>query len=172
MQKNKLLASIIGILFLTGVIILAWILLFVRGKQFAVRNRLRKAADATIVLAGTRGNIQILNGKIRTATQLYHQGWAPYLIATGKFSFKVTELPALIPLAEFEKAASEGRIDQKDVAKAVQTWDISLGATYIRDQAIELGVPPEAILLEQESLHTRETAEYVLEILKSRICIE
>src|SRR6266571_6976384 len=117
MQKNKLLASIIGILFLTGVIILAWIILFVRGKQFAVRKRLRKA-DAIIVLAGTRGNIQFLDGKIRTGAHLYHQGWAPYLIASGKFSLKITESPTLIPVAELEKAASEGRIDQKDIAKA------------------------------------------------------
>lgn len=167
MQKNKLLASIISIIVLTWMIILAWMILFVRGKQFAIRNRLRKA-DAIIVLAGTRGDIQFLNGKIRTEAHLYHQGWAPYLIASGKFSLKITELPVLIPLAELEKAASERRIDQKDVAKAAQTWDTSLGATYIRDQAIELGIPPEAILLEQESLHTRENAEYVLEILKKQ----
>jgi uncharacterized SAM-binding protein YcdF (DUF218 family) len=165
MQKSNLLASIISIIVLTWMIILAWMLLFVRGKQFAIRNRLRKA-DAIIVLAGTRGNIQFLNGKICTGVHLYYQGWASYLIASGKFSLKITESPVLIPLAELEKAASEGRIDQKDVAKAAQTWDTSLGATYIRNQAIELGVPPEAILLEPESLHTRENAEYVLEILK------
>lgn len=165
MQKNKFIASLIGIGFLALMPMIAWLLLFVRGKQFAVRNRLRKA-DAIIILAGTRGNIAFLNGKIHTGVHLYHQGWAPYLIASGKFSLKITESPTLIPLAELEKAASEGRIDQKDIAKAAQTWDTSLGATYIRDRAIELGVPPEAILLEQESLHTRENAEYVLEILK------
>jgi uncharacterized SAM-binding protein YcdF (DUF218 family) len=165
MQKNKFIASLIGIGFLALMPMIAWLLLFVRGKQFAVRNRLRKA-DAIIILAETRGNIKFLNGKIRTGVHLYHQGWAPYLIASGKFSVKITESPILIPLAELEKAASEGRIDHKDIAKAAQTWDTSLGATYIRDQAIELGVPLEAILLEQESLHTRENAEYVLEILK------
>jgi len=79
---------------------------------------------------------------------------------------KITESPVLIPLVELERAASEGRIGQKDIAKAAQTWDTSLGATYIRDQAIELGVPPETILVEQESLHTRENAEYVIDILK------
>jgi uncharacterized SAM-binding protein YcdF (DUF218 family) len=165
MQKNKFVASIIGISFLALMPIITWMILFVRGKQFAVRDRLRKA-DAIIILAGTRGNIKFLNGKIRTGVHLYQQGWAPYLITSGKFSLKITESPALVPIAELEKAASEGRIEQKDIAKAAQTWDTSLGATYIRDQAIKLGVPPEAILLEQESLHTRENAECVLEILK------
>jgi uncharacterized SAM-binding protein YcdF (DUF218 family) len=45
-------------------------------------------------------------------------------------------------------------------------WDVGLGATYIRDQAIRKGVPAEDILLEDQSLHTRENGEYVLEILK------
>jgi len=57
MQKNTLLASIIGIIFISMLIILAWFILFVRGKQFALRNPLRKV-DAIIVLAGTRGNTQ------------------------------------------------------------------------------------------------------------------
>ena len=64
MQKNKFIASLVGIGFLALMPMIAWLLLFVRGKQFAVRDRLRKA-DAIIVLAGTRGNIEFLNGKIR-----------------------------------------------------------------------------------------------------------
>src|SRR5437763_865110 len=57
MQKNKFVASIIGISFLALMPIIAWMILFVRGKQFAVRNRLRKA-DAIIILEGTRGNAE------------------------------------------------------------------------------------------------------------------
>jgi uncharacterized SAM-binding protein YcdF (DUF218 family) len=109
MQKNKFIASIIGISFLALMPIIAWMLLFVRGKRFAVRNRLRKA-DAIIVLAGTRGNIQFLNGKIRTGASLYHQGWAPYLIASGKFSLKITESPTLIPLSPTETLFQNGKV--------------------------------------------------------------
>jgi len=38
----------------------------------------------------------------------------------------------------------------------------------MRNQAIHMGVPPEAIITEEESIHTRENAEHVLEILKQR----
>jgi uncharacterized SAM-binding protein YcdF (DUF218 family) len=36
----------------------------------------------------------------------------------------------------------------------------------MRSKALAMGVPPEAILVEDESLHTRENAEYVLTLLK------
>ncbi|GCE17005.1 hypothetical protein KDK_08050 [Dictyobacter kobayashii] len=144
---------------------IAWTVLFLKGKQFALRDRL-KNADAIVVLAGTRGKIKFLDGKIQTAAHLYCKGWAPYLIASGKFSFKITDTPSLIPIEDLEKAVKEGRIGQKDATVAAKSWDTGLGATYIRDQAIKLGVPGAAILMEAESLHTRENAEYVLEILK------
>ena len=93
----------IGISIMTLVPVVAWIAYSIRGKQFALRDRLRKA-DAIIVLAGTRGNIQFLNGKIRTGVHLYHQGWAPHLIFTGKFSAKVTDTPTLFELEELQQA--------------------------------------------------------------------
>jgi uncharacterized SAM-binding protein YcdF (DUF218 family) len=136
-----------------------------KGKQFALRDHLRKA-DAIIVLAGTRGNINFLNGKICTAVRLYQQGWAPRLIFTGKFSAKVTETPTLFPLEELKQAAAQGRIQEKDVAAAAKTWDTCLGAIYMCNQAIHMGVPPEAIFVESEALHTRENAEHVLTILE------
>ncbi len=145
--------------------VITWLLFYIKGKQFALRNPLRRA-DAIVVLAGTRGNIQYLNGKICTAVKLYNQGWAPYIICSGKFSVKITDQPTLIPLHELQTAAINGRIQQKDVANAAKTWDTGLGATYMREQALRMGVPSEAILLEDESLHTRENAEHVLTILK------
>ena len=45
-------------------------------------------------------------------------------------------------------------------------WDIGLGASYMREQAIQMGVPKRNIFIEDESLHTKENAEYVLKILK------
>jgi len=87
MEKPSRNIVTIGISIMILVPIFAWIAYSIRGKQFALRDRLRKA-DAIIVLAGTRGNIQFLNGKIRTGVHLYHQGWAPHLIFTGKFSGK------------------------------------------------------------------------------------
>lgn len=38
------------------------------------------------MLAGVRGNIKLLDGKIETAVQLYHRGGAPRIICSGKFS--------------------------------------------------------------------------------------
>jgi uncharacterized SAM-binding protein YcdF (DUF218 family) len=143
-----------------------WFVFYMLGRRFALRNRLEKA-DAIVVLAGTRGNIKFLDGKITTAVQLYRQGWAPYIICSGKFSAKVggTEKPKLIPLEELKDAAANGRIQEKDIEKAAATWDVNLGAHYMRRKALAMGVPSEAILIEDESLHTRENAEYVLKLL-------
>ena len=157
--------AFISLLLVAVVIGILWIALVMQGKQFAIRDRLQKA-DAIIVLAGTRGNIKFLQGKIATAVRLYQQGWAPTIICTGKFSVKVTETPTLIPVEALREAVTAGRIQEKDVSYAAKTWDTDLGACYMRDQAISMGVPRQAVLVEQESLHTRENAEYVLRLLK------
>ncbi|RAL25935.1 hypothetical protein [Thermoflavimicrobium daqui] len=68
-------------------LLVVWFFFYLKGRQFALRDRLHKA-DAIIVLAGTRGNIKFLDGKICTAVSLYHQGWAPYIICSGRFSVK------------------------------------------------------------------------------------
>lgn len=167
MQKPWILALVVGVTLIALLPFLAWIALFIRGKHFALRDRLRPA-DAIIVLAGTRGNIKFLHGKIRTAVHLYQQGWAPHIICTGKFSVKVTDTPVLIPFEALQAAATAGRIQAKDIPAAAATWDAGLGAGYMREQAIQAGVPSPAILTEQEALHTRENAEYVLTILKQQ----
>lgn len=161
-MRNILLNIITG---LTSISLLAWLAFYVRGSTFARRDRLRQA-DAIIVLAGTRGNICYLDGKIRTAVRLYQQGWAPRIICSGRFSAKVTNTPKLIPLEELQCAVAEGRIQEKDLANARTTWDSALGACYIREKAILMGIPSEALLLEEKSLHTRENAECVLTLLK------
>jgi uncharacterized SAM-binding protein YcdF (DUF218 family) len=163
MRKAKMILGVMGLLAMAP--LCTWLLLYVRGRRFALRERLHKA-DAIIVLAGTRGDIRFLDGKICTAVRLHRQGWAPYLICSGRFSVKVTDTPQLIPLEELQIAAANGRIQEKDVAAAAAKWDAALGASYIRDQAVSLGVPASCILVEDQSLHTRENAEHVLELLK------
>ena len=162
----------VGVLILSGSFILAvialgviWAVLVVRGKHFALQDRLHKA-DAIVVLAGTRGNLKFLQGKIGIAVRLYQEGWASSIICSGKFSVKVTDTPSLIPVSALQEAAAAGRIQGKDIHLASATWDMNLGADYMREQAIQMGVPSSALLLEQESLHTRENAEYVLALLK------
>jgi uncharacterized SAM-binding protein YcdF (DUF218 family) len=162
---KKLKTVLFFVSFMTLLPLIAWLVLYIRGRRFALRDRLQKV-DAIVVLAGTRGNIKFLNGKIRTAVGLYCQGWAPYIICSGRFSAKVTETPNLIPLEELEVAAVNGRIQKKDVMNAAKTWDSDLGATYLRNKALAMGVPSEAILVEDKSLHTRENAEHVLTLLK------
>ncbi len=170
-EKGVLGKMSIGTMVLIPIVVMCvWAALVMKGKQFALRDRLRKA-DAIIVLAGTRGNINFLHGKICTAVHLYRKGWAPSLIFTGKFSAKVTETPQLIPLQELQEAVVKGRLQEKDMSTAAKTWDTSLGANYMRDQALQMGVPPEAIVIENESLHTRENAEHVLGLLKKmQVC--
>ncbi len=159
--------QIIGIVLAVAILVLGaiWITFILYGQQFALRDRLQKA-DAIVVLAGTRGNIKFLEGKIRTAVQLYQQGWAPYIICSGRFSVKVTKTPTLIPLEELQAAVDAGRIQQKDIVGAAENWDVGLGALYMQARARELGVPAKAILVEANSLHTRENAEFVLKLAK------
>ncbi|MBE3561252.1 MAG: YdcF family protein [Ktedonobacteraceae bacterium] len=164
-MRQLVLYSLYGTTILLGILIFCWFSFFLKGKRFALRDRLRQA-DAIVVLAGTRGNIKFLDGKIATGVHLYLQGFAPRLICSGKFSVKVTDNPTLIPLPELQAAAVKGRLQEKDIAQAVQTWDSALGALYMRDQAIQMGVPPSAILVEKESLHTRENAEMVLQLAR------
>ena len=111
--------------------------LIYRGKQFALRDTLRKA-DAIVVLAGTRGNIKYLDGKIRTAVSLYQKNWAPSIICSGAFSVKITDDPIHFTPDELQEAVAVGRIQQKDLASAVANWDKGLGARYIKQKAIEL----------------------------------
>lgn len=163
-MRKLLLGIVAGLAAIPLIIAMAF---YVSGNRFARRDRLRKA-DAIVVLAGTRGNINFLNGKIRTAVYLHQRGWAPYIICSGKFSAKVTEKHAPIPLEELQLAVASGRIQEKDLAGAMATWDTSLGAAYIREKALEMGVRPDALLIEDQSLHTRENAEFVLTLLKER----
>jgi uncharacterized SAM-binding protein YcdF (DUF218 family) len=60
MQKPWILVLVVGliVILMTLLPLLAWIALFMRGKRFALRDRLQPA-DAIIVLAGTRGNSKI-----------------------------------------------------------------------------------------------------------------
>jgi uncharacterized SAM-binding protein YcdF (DUF218 family) len=142
-----------------------WLTFYLKGRRFALRDRLRQA-DAIVVLAGTRGNIKFLHGKITTAVHLYRRGWAPCIICSGKFSVKVTDTPTLIPLAELQAAAAQGRIQEKDIPSAARSWDMALGACHIGEQAVHMGVPSEALLVENESLHTKESAEMILALAK------
>lgn len=170
LSVSKMKTILLLIIFLLILLSVTWFGFYKKGRKFALRDRLNKA-DAIVVLAGTRGNINFLDGKIKTAVNLYHQGWAPYLICSGKFSVKVDGntpnlIPHLIPLEELQTAALNGRIQKEIIPNAAQTWDMNLGADYLRNKALDMGVPSEAILVENESLHTRENAEYVLALLK------
>jgi uncharacterized SAM-binding protein YcdF (DUF218 family) len=151
----------------SSLLLILWLIFYMKGKRFALRNRLHKA-DAIVVLAGTRGNIKFLDSKIQTAISLYRKQWAPYIVCSGRFSAKVagSEEPNLIPLEDLQDAARNGRIQEKDIVKAAETWDVNLGANYLRNKALAMGVPADSILVEDQSLHTRENAEYVLNLLK------
>jgi uncharacterized SAM-binding protein YcdF (DUF218 family) len=164
-MKKLLLTLFFG----TSVVALApiffWLTFYLKGRRFALRDHLCQA-DALVVLAGTRGNIKFLHGKIATTVDLYQRGWAPRIICSGKFSVKVTDTPTLMPMSELQTAVLQGRLQEKDIASAAKSWDTALGACYMCEQAIQMGVPSEAILIEDESLHTKENAEMVLALAK------
>jgi uncharacterized SAM-binding protein YcdF (DUF218 family) len=169
MRKRRMLTTIFAMtVALAGAGAAAtWLALYLQGKRFALRDRLQHA-DAIVALAGTRGNIKFLDGKTDTAVRLYRAGWAPMLLFAGRFSAKVTDTPQLIPREELELAAVAGRIEQQNVPTAARTWDVSLGACYMRDRAIQLGVPAEDIMTERASLHTLENARFTAKVLVER----
>ena len=163
MEPIVLILLLVGLLVLAGLAVeLAF---FVQGRQFALRDSLQKA-DTIVVLAGTRGNIKYLQGKIRTAARLYKQGWAPRIICSGAFSVKITDTPTPFTVDELQEAVNSGRLQPKDIPGALKSWDKGLGAGYMKQQAVEMGVPADAIILEDTSLHTKENAEHVLALLK------
>lgn len=133
-----MLTFVLFVLLVIVVIGILWIALVLQGKRFALRDRLQKA-DAIVVLAGTRGNMRFLQGKIATAVRLYQEEWAPLIICTGKFSVKVSETPTLIPVEALQEAVTAGRIQEKDVSSAAKSWDTDLEACYMRDQAVSRG---------------------------------
>lgn len=164
-MKKLWLMLLFGAGVLTPGLFFFWFTFYLKGRWFALRDHLRHA-DAIVIVAGTRGNIKFLHGKIATAVDLYQKGWASRIICSGKFSLKVADTPTLIPLADLQTAVAQGRIQEKDLAQAAKSWDTALGACYLCKQAVQMGVPAEAILIENESLHTKENAEMVLALAK------
>src|SRR5258708_3842576 len=169
MRKRRMLTTILAaaVALASAGTAATWLTLYLQGKRFALRDHLQHA-DAIVALAGTRGNIKFLDGKTDTAVRLYRAGWAPKLLFAGRFSAKVTDTPQLIPREELELAAVTGRIERQNVPAAAQTWDVSLGACYMRDRAIQLGVPAKDILVESASLHTLENAQFTAKALAER----
>jgi uncharacterized SAM-binding protein YcdF (DUF218 family) len=151
-----------------GLLSAVWSALYLQGRRFALRDRLQRA-DAIVAVAGTVGNIEFLDGKTDTATHLYHEGWAPIILFAGRFSHAVaSHAPRLMSSAELESAVRANRIDQKTADDAVDTWDVSLDAGYMRDRALHGGVPAAAILTEVSSLHTLENAQLSAPMLTER----
>jgi uncharacterized SAM-binding protein YcdF (DUF218 family) len=154
-----LLAAVVGCL------TAAWIALYLQGRRFALRDQLRRAS-AIVSVAGTLGNIEFLDGKVDTAVRLYSEGWAPIILFAGRFSHAVAgHSPDFMSPAELENAVRAGRLEQKTATDAVDTWDVSLDAEYMRERALRAGVPAAAILTEDASLHTLENARFSLPML-------
>src|SRR5262245_39030546 len=100
----------IGLLALAGAALAAFVSLYRTGQRVALRDPLRPA-DVIVAVAGTRGNIAYLDAKVHTAVRLYQDGWAPRILFSGRFSRKVGEHFAPIPVDELEQAVAHARID-------------------------------------------------------------
>ncbi len=74
----------------------------------------------------------------RHAAQLYHQGYAPYIMPSGRFS---------ITRGRFEYIP-----EQPSACSFATEWE------YLRDVLIREGVPPQAILREDQATYTYENA--------------
>jgi len=144
-----------------------WFALYVLGRHVALRERLSQA-DAIVAVAGTGGTMENLQGKILTAVHLYRHHWAPWIVFTGKFSEKVSNARTPMPLATLHEAVAHGRIKARDIDAALAKWDAHLDARYMQQEAEHRGVPPSAILVETEALHTGENAAFVARMLLER----
>lgn len=138
--------------------------LFVLGKWFSIRDNLENV-DVIVCLAGSRGNIDILHERIDTAIFLLNRGFAPFIIMSGSFSEKTDSSPKPFPKSRIIKYVNDGRISKKSALTVVGCWDMGLGSRYMKQYAVNMGVNSNAIITENNSLHTKENAKYTLEIL-------
>lgn len=102
----------------------------------------------------------------RYATQLYKEGWAPYVmpsgkysIVTGKFVLEVQTQDAVQPEESPEHQSMNfqgGKAERSDTFDNVHEteWD------YLRGILLKNGVPSEVILKEDEATYTYENAIY------------
>ncbi len=155
--------TIKNIMLIVYIIIIIWLILFFLGKFFVPRNQLQKT-DAIICLAGTRGNINILHERIEKAVELYKQGWSKIIIMTSMFSKKVGNEFKQFNSDLLKDLVKQGRIDADYFDFTYQNMDLNLGADYMKEYAIKMGVPANDILVENESLNTRENAEFTLKL--------
>jgi len=93
-----------------------------------------KKSDIILIPGGDQGEIAV------TAARLYREGYAPYLLPSGKYSKPVGR--CLIPGYETEWA-------------------------YLRDILLREGVPREAILKEEQATFTYENAIYSRQVTDS-----
>ena len=81
----------------------------------------------------------------RYAAQLYKEGWAPYVMPSGKYS---------IVTGKFVRAEQIQDVGNPEERVYETEWD------YLQGILIENGVPSEAVLKENEATYTYENAIY------------
>ena len=101
----------------------------------------------------------------RYAAQLYKEGWAPYVMPSGKYSI----VTGKFVLAEKMQNAGHSEnafiypianSQNMDAQKTDESIDFETEWDYLRGILIQNGVPSEAVLKENEATYTYENAIY------------
>lgn len=83
------------------------------------------------------------------AAQLYHEGFAPYILPSGKFSSKLGHFPS------------------ERIADSRYSGDYATEHAYCKHILMANGVPESAILQEDQSTNTMENAAFSAHVLRS-----
>lgn len=149
------------------VILFLWSALMVFGRWLAIRDVLQKV-DVIVCLAGTRGRLETLHERLDTARELFKKGYAGRIIVSGALSGKVKDSArVLFPEREIDQYVQQGRVPKSSRQFTLSYWDKGLGAEYMCEYLINSGIEKDCIIIEKESLTTRENAKFVSRILQS-----
>ncbi len=111
--------------------------------NFIFINDLPQKSDVILVPGSSRHEIT------EKAAELYHNGYAPYILPSGLYSL------------------SQGHFAKENITKECYKGDFSTDFEYCKHILLANGVPESAILCEEQATNTMENAMYSAEVIRS-----
>lgn len=111
--------------------------------NFIFMNDSPQKSDVILIPGSSRHEIT------EKAAELYHSGYAPYLLPSGLYSL------------------SQGYFAKENITKECYRGDFSTDFEYCKHILLVNGVPESAILCEEQATNTMENAMYSAEVIRS-----
>ncbi len=133
--------------------------------EFIFREDAPAKADVILVCGSARPEPAV------RAAALYREGYAPYVLPTGRFGSAFADLKEEQERLAHNDGRNPEEVYAEILARAVQAGTGTFPATewaYQRDLLLVDGVPEEAILCEDRSVNTFENAIFARGVLRER----